>query len=485
MERKKKPVQSWNIEQMMFKPPIPFNKPIGQTRQPIGNNSYVYEITNTENGMKYIGYHKEGANIYTTSSTNKEFKEVLSNSLTRVLEYKIVFWGSVKECEQHEYELLTEVHAKDNPMYYNKWNGKPGVKKLNLQLTNELVNEIDDIRTFRNQKELKHFDLNTCIVEHSIRDVKEFEKVQCRELELDSENLGKIVDKIRNFGIRGNYDMPVYFENIMYKGVFYNELLVSGNHTREGMFKTRNENKGHTEDTLIKCLRISEEIGSTLQESEMDMIGNNLNADYNIGKAFSVADAIKECLEHEVSGHSWKTIAMVDRFMILGLTSTQVKNTVFNSVEDAIIKKAWEKAGKIVYNYRDIKEHAAELKRTGDNFRKNDDTFVIECSSGNPHLYRWFEHYYEAQMKRLVLGKSVQTKFQVVVYHNSEKSQSEWPRLWKQLMRPHYIPTVKDGYVFTDKDMAKLKSLIKYPIANFYEMRMWGSKVSKKTKTTV
>ena len=481
MVKKTKPVQSWNIEQMMFKPPIPFNKPIGQTRQPIGNNSYVYEITNTENGMKYIGYHKEGANIYTTSSTNKDFKEVLSNSLNRVLEYKIVFWGSVKECEQQEYELLNEVNAKDNPMYYNKWNGKPGIKKLNLQLTNELVNEIEDIRTFRNQKELKHFDLNTCIVEHSIKDVTFFDNVQCRQLQLDSENLSKIVDKIRNFGIRGNYDMPVYFENIMYKGVFHSELLVSGKHTREGMFKTRNENKGHTEDTLIKCLRISEEIGSTLQESEMDMMGNNLNADYTVGKSFSVADAVKECLEHELSGHSWETIEMVDRFMRLGLTSTQVKNTVFNSVKDSLTKSAWEKAGKVVYNYKD--KHSKKLTETADNFRKNDDTFVIECSSGNPHLYRWFENYYEAQMKRLALGKIVQTKLQIVVYHNSEKSQSEWPGLWKKLMRPHNIPTHKDGYVFTEKDMASLNSLIKYPIANFYEMRMWGNKVNKSKNT--
>ena len=86
-------------------------------------------------------------------------------------------------------------------------------------------------------------------------------------------------------------------------------------------------------------------------------------------------------------------------------------------------------------------------------------------------------------MKRLALGKIVQTKLQIVVYHNSEKIQSEWPGLWKKLIRPHNIPTHKDGYVFTEKDMASLNSLIKYPIANFYEMRMWGNKVNKSKNT--
>ena len=476
MRKKKSSAPGWNIEQMLFNPPIPFKTPIGKLRQPIGCTSYVYEITNTENGMKYIGYHKEGAEIYTTSSTNKDFKEVLATETNRILEYEIVFWGSVKECEQHEYELLNDVKAASNPMYYNKWNGKPGIKKLNLELTNQLVDEIDDVRTFRNQKQLTHLDLTNCIVEHTVKHVYEMAKVQVRELEIDKDNLNKIIDKIRN--TIGSYDMPVYFENVMYKGNFYEELLVSGNHTRTAMWETKDENKGHTEHTLIKCVRISEEIGQSLQESEMDILGNNLNADYSIGKAFSVGDAVQECLEHEKRGHSWKTIEMVDRFMRLGLTSSQVKNTVFNTVDDTLTKEAWKKAGKIVYDYRTT--HADILREVGDSFRKNDDTFVIECSSGNPHLYRWFEHYYEAQYERIMKGLPVQRKFQVVVYHNSEKSQSEWPRLWKQLMRPHNLPQEYKGYVFNDTDKSNLQSLIKYPEANFYEMRMWGSKVQGK-----
>lgn len=480
MKKVKTPTQGWNIEQMLFGPPIPFQVPVGLLRQPIGCTSYVYEITNTLNGMKYVGYHKEGDNVYTTSSTDKDFKHLLATETDRILKYEILFWGSVKECEQHEYELLTSIDARNNSMYYNRWNGKPGIRKLNLSLTNQLVDEIDDIRTFRNQKDLQHLVLSNCIVEKSLRDLWDMAKLQVRELEIDKDNLTKIVDKIRNR--IGSYDMPVFISNITYNGKFYEEILISGNHTRTALWKTRNENLSHTEDTLIKCVEISEEIAQMLQESEIEMLGNNLNADYSIGKSFSVGDAVQECLSHNKKGHSWETYEMVDRFMRLGLTSHQVKNTVFNKVKDILIKEQWEKENKMVYDYKTT--HSDLLKKKGDEFRKNDDTFVIECSSGNPHLYRWFEHYYEAQMKRLALGKSVQTKFQVVVYHNSEKSQSEWPRLWKQLMRPHYLPADYDGYVFTNEDMDNLNSLIKYPKADFYEMRMWGQKTQDK-KTSI
>ena len=472
MKKTKTPAQGWNIEQMLFIPPAPFQKPIGELRQPIGCTSYVYEITNTINGMKYVGYHKEGDNIYTTSSTNPDFKELLANTTERVLEYKIIFWGSVKECEQHEYEILTSVDARNNPLYYNKWNGKPGIRKLNLRLTNELVDEIDDIRTFRNQKNLVHFNLSECIVEKTLKDLWEMAKLQVRELEIDKDNLNKIIDKIRNR--IGSYDMPVYVRNVTYNGKFYEAILISGNHTRTALWKTRNENLSHTEHTLIKCVEISEELGQTLQESEIDILGNNLNADYSIGKSFSIGDAVQECLSHNSKGHSWETAEMVDRFMRLGLTSNQVKNTVFNSVNDILIKKEWEKAGKLVYDYKTT--HADLLKSTGDEFRKNDDTFVIECSSGNPHLYRWFENYYEEQFKRVIEGKEPQTKIKIVVYHNSEKSRSNWPKLWGQLMRPYNLPEKFEDYVFTNEDISKLRNLIKYPDVSFYEMRMWGSK---------
>jgi len=127
--------KGWNLEQMFdddTRPKI-FQQPEGP-RTKIGCDSYVYKIINTQNKMMYIGYHKEGDTLYGTSSTNKEFKELLASDAIGLFKYHILYWGSVEECKQVEYELLTKDDAKSNPMYYNKHNGHPGKKELNLSL---------------------------------------------------------------------------------------------------------------------------------------------------------------------------------------------------------------------------------------------------------------------------------------------------------------------------------------------------------------
>jgi len=476
----KKATKGWNLEMMIFNPPTEFNTPEGILRQPIGCNSYVYRITYVKDGRMYIGFHKEGDDIYTTSTTCKEFKEILASGEPNILKYEILFWGSVKECEQEEFELLTSVSAAKNPMYFNKWNGKPGVRKLNVEYLNEMINEINDIRTFRNQLDHKHFTIDD-IIEISVVDLNNIDAVQIRELRIDNENLAKIVDKIRNR--IGSYDMPVLLENITYKGKFYKQLLISGNHTRTALFKTKDENKGHTGHTLIKCLLIPEEICYQLQDSEVDMMGNNLNADFTPGKPFSSKDGIKECLFHHKNGHSWETVEMRQRLMLLGLTSGQV-DTVFANTHDSIIKETWEKMDRVVFDYTTRDKHLLESKAK-EFAEKNDDTFVLHCSSGNPHLYRWLDEYYQTQMKRISEGKIVQNKFKVVVYHNKERSKKQWPELFKKLIRPQNLPSEFDGYIFSSNDINTLKGLVTYPEFSYYEMKMWDNAVeSNKNKIT-
>jgi len=472
---KKQKTKGWNLEMMLFNPPTEFQKPVGILRQPIGCTSYVYRITYIKDGRMYIGFHKEGDDIYTTSSTCNEFKQILASGELDILKYEILEWGSVKECQQIEFEMLTSVNAAKNPIYFNKWNGKPGIRKLNIEFINSLVNEIDGIRTYRNDVVLYNFSTND-IIKISVNDLMDLAKVQIRELEIDDENLSKIVDKIRNR--IGSRDMPVLLENITYKGVFYEKLLVSGNHTRTALYKTKDENKGHTGDTLIECLLIPQSIGQELQDSEVDMIGNNLNADFTPGKPFSSKDGVKECLFHHKNGHSWETAEMRQRLMLLGLTSGQV-DTVFKNTQTAITKQDWKKLGRVVYDYTTTHKNVIENK--AEEFRKNnDDTFVLHCSSGNPHLYRWIDDYFKEQMNRISNGNPIQTKFKVVVYHNNETSQKNWPELFEKLVRPQHLPTNFNGYVFSESDMKSLTGLVTYPEFSYYEMKMWGNAVQSK-----
>ena len=472
-----KNVLGWNLETMLHPESRPaiFRKLTGLTRQPNGCNSYVYKITHIPDGNIYIGYHKESDTVYRTSSKNKVFRDILASGEVGILDYEILFWGSVKECEQKEFELLTAVDAANNPNYYNSWNGKPGVRKLDIKFVNELMKEIDDFRKRQYLRDHSILSVSENITQLSVGTLFNIDRLQIRELQLDTENLHKIMDRIKND--IGTYDMPVILKDITYDGVFYDFLLISGNHTTTAYWKLRNKNVGHTEDTLLDCVIIDEDIHRNLQDNEIDMLGNNLNADFNVGKSFTTRDGVKECLGHYKKGNSWKTQDMRARLMSLGLTSNQVK-TVFNTTEDEIKKDNVRKSGMIVYDYVDT--HKNKLRQKKEFFELQDsDTFVITSSSGNPHLYRWIESYINEQMYRLSIGKNIQSKIKVVVYHTNYKSKKQWKDLWCQLIRPQNIPHAFEGYLFNNTELSQLTSLFKFPDFSYYEMPMEGASVQK------
>jgi hypothetical protein len=477
--KKPKTKVGWNLE-IMFDDelrPINFQKPKGPRSQE-GCSSYVYRITNTRDGKMYIGYHKAGDKPYFTSTKNEKFQEVLAEKTPNLLSFEILFWGSVKECKQYEYELLTSLNAAKSDLYYNLNNGQPGVKKINIELVNTLTDEIDDFRKHQKLKKHNYLTEELNIVEFSVEELIEIDKLQSRELEIDNTNLQKIINRIRNR--IGNYDMPVIVENITIDGEFHDYLLISGNHTRTAYDKTKDENVGHTKNTLLKCVLITEDIHQLLQESEIWILSNNLNADYNVGKPFSTEDGVKECLEHEKKGHSWGTVQMRHRLMRLGLSPNQVQ-TVFDKVEDTLQKVAWEKEGTMVYDYINTREHKQLLNDVADNYISQG-YFVIKSASGNPHLYRWVESWIQHQLTRIIQGLSIQERIKIVVYHTNIKSQTKWHDLFKTLIRPQHLPAAKDGHRFTKAEHQLITDMIKYPDFSYYEMPMKGKSVSSKNQ---
>jgi hypothetical protein len=468
----------WNLE-IMFNPqlrPIIFNHPIGP-RIKQGCTSYVYKITNTQDGKIYIGYHKEGDKLYGTSTTNPELKQLLASNTPGLFNYEILYWGSVNEAKQKEFELLTEVNAAKNPNYYNLNNGRPGVRDVNIKGVNELTDEVDDIRKHQYLKQ--HFLLTreNNVIELSVNDLMKIHKLQSRELELDSANLHKIMGRIRHR--IGYYDMPVIVENITMDGVFHEKILISGNHTRTAFDKTKNENVGHTGDTLIKCVLITEDVHENFQEAEIWMLSNNLNAEYNVGKPFSVEDGIKEVKELEKKGHSWETSDVRDRLMRLGLTSSQVDN-VFNKVHDSIIKAEWQAEGNMIFDYVNTKEHKDVLQEVIDDYQKQG-YFVMSSASGNPHLYRWIEKWVQHQLTRIVNGLPIQERIKIVVYHTNTRSCDNWQYLWEMLIRVQNLPKAKDGHRFTDNELQLIKNHLKLPDFSYHEMPMKGKSFSSVT----
>ena len=96
-----------------------------------GYEAFVYEITNIQDGKKYIGYHSESFDgSYWGSPTDKYFLDILYSGDRPLLDYKIVATGLKKDMQNLESKLLSEVKAKSNPDYYNKAVAPSGDKAL-------------------------------------------------------------------------------------------------------------------------------------------------------------------------------------------------------------------------------------------------------------------------------------------------------------------------------------------------------------------
>ena len=82
--------------------------------------AFVYEWTNNKNGMKYIGSHKGNQNDGYVSSSKYLLEDYKKDpqSFTR----KILAFGTTEEMRSLETEMLQEVDACNNPLYYNKHN---------------------------------------------------------------------------------------------------------------------------------------------------------------------------------------------------------------------------------------------------------------------------------------------------------------------------------------------------------------------------
>jgi hypothetical protein len=470
MARNKKNL-AWNLEVIKNEETRP--KQIVETEGDLsiesGLNSTVYKFTNLDNDMWYIGFHKETDRAYFSSTTNSEFKSVLANKDSR-LKFEILDKGSVEECRQIEYELLTELDAKNNPMSYNLHNGHPGLRKLNILLVKDIVNDINILRN-RKTNDLKYLDRDKHIVGPEKASVlATFGKLQTRAMEIDRQNLFFVQDRIEN-GI-GDYQLPVFVTMVSIDGEFHDIALISGNHTVQG-YNTAGDHHPYTE---LDYIVLPPEIHQMLSEAEIRMISNDLNGDYNKGKAFSKADAIKECKEHHEKGHSWNTAAMQRRFMVLGLTKAQV-NGVVRDVIDQIEKQDMQSVGKTVMSWdvthSDILDF--EIKK-----RKSDTTYVTSSASTTPNLNRILSEWLEEQRKRVEQGKSVQNKILVLVYHSSQHTKKQFSSIKESILKIQNLKESNDP--LEEKLINEMSPLVIHPKIQFHELEMYISdtKVSQK-----
>jgi hypothetical protein len=396
------------------------NKPAGiktlnKSPMPNWSDSYVYKITSDKLNKTYIGYHKENGETYYGSPTDNELILLISDpkaDLTLTVEND--WFGSVEEMKQLEYELLTEVDARNNPNYWNKTNGQPGIPKFNR----EAINHIKDI-------------VNNGIEEYTsepilVADLSEIPKAQVRGEEYDLDNLKDIMDSIKRQG--GSTELakpPVILLNRTYNGVFYKELRIGGAHTIQAYCKA--DGGKYKYATKLATIRIPEQLHQNITDDGITLLGDLLNARKEISSPAKWEDGTKYLLKVRSLGRSWESPEVRQDLFDMGLSSSSV-NTAYQNAYAAIDDEKMVDAGYVVKDYTD--KHKQELEDKIAEVQKYEpDAFVGSSSSAAITWDRIFGRYdeeKEPQHKRI----------HWLVYHTSKKRQDDhWPKLEKKLLK--------------------------------------------------
>ena len=395
------------------------NKPAGiktlnKSTMPEWADSYVYKITSSKLNMTYIGYHKENGEAYFGSPTDNQLIKLLSEP-TAELEFTIVDFGSKKEMMQVEHELLSEVDARNNPNYWNKTNGIPGVPKFNREAINKIKGIVD------NGGE-KYLSTPTPVLE-----LTEVPKVQVRDVEYDTDNLRDIQDDIVNTAGSTEKAKPVVIlVNRVYDGVFYDELRIGGAHTIESYIRAAGGKYKNT--TELNVIRIPSELHEDITDDGIVLLGDLLNARREISSPATHEDGTKYLTTVRLMGRSWKTPEVRQDLRDMGLSSSSI-STAYENAQAILDDENMEKAGWVRKDYTS-KKHEQELFDKENEIRKyKKNTFVGSSSSAAITWDRIFDNYDKNKTKR-------HTRITWIVYHTSKKRRDElWPKLREKLQR--------------------------------------------------
>ena len=390
-----------------------------------GYVAITYEYVDLDNNIRYIGVHTEMHKPYWSSTTDKEFKKILINPKSN-LKLIIHSWGSFNEMKQLEYEMLTAVDAKNNPMYYNKHNGFPGVKPIDFDKVEKLRNEIDWIRDDRHDKEedFKIIGFECLSTKtYPIEELYSESKLQVRHETIDRENLEKIKSKIRvAMGDTEDAKPPVYLTDVEFEGEHYERLLISGNHTIAAYY----ELGGSYREAELPIIELGPEIHSQFSEAELYALGNELNSEKATAKPYSKEDAEKELLRFHQMGQSWNTSRNKVRMIKLGLTTAQV-DTVIGWVKQEIINMRKRKGGFNVMDYegvhKPIIDNLIEL-------HTDDNTYVCDYSGAAVKINNILVPFHKENEQLVLQNKKPKTKIKCFIRFTSEKIRDkDWPKL--------------------------------------------------------
>lgn len=430
--------------------------------QPYGLVATVYKYTNLNNGKIYIGMHLESDKPYHSSSKNDEFLKDKANRDSK-FKFEILEWGSVAECEDIEHELLKAVDAANNPLYYNKWNGKPGVKKKDKHFQNAVTKELKLLRKGKSPKNrIKILSADYIKEPKSFLYLyNNFGLVQIRDSQIISDNIDDIKDAVLyNYG---DVDYPIYLKDRWFEGSFYEYLLISGNHT----IYTPVDMGEHYQHEETEYIVIPKDIHEQYTDSDWRAVANNMNAKTNaIGKTYDEWDALKEAIDAYEDGNSYCTEDDKERWRLMGV-GKKIK-WIIKKVEEHKEEKTQNSKGLVRVNYSTPEGKALLVKKIKE--RTKEGRLILDMASGTPSLHRIINEYINQQKDRFDKGLVLFNEIYVFVHHSS-RSQIEVFQTLKTSVLNH-----KDFYNdinIDDEFKDEMKGKITTPNIEFEELPLY------------
>lgn len=369
--------------------------------------AYLYRYINLKNDKTYVGIHKGSVDdSYNHSSSNKEFQEVFSSSDSE-LKFEVPFFGSYNEMMNREHQILSEVDARNNPLFYNKTNGYPAYKELNLQKCLEMNERIDSDEFYVGKEDIK------------IHEAMTFIQVRFANIpELQHIVKGKVDDA------NGNTDECEAVLVWEKRGENGEDKRGDGNHTVFGVASSK-----HGIDVPVK--RVPYEEHCHLSDEEIAAIGRLRNKRSNKVKYSNDAKTgLKHLLDNHVTGEPVNTQSNRDWLKAFGFTTSEIK-TMIKKAKSIIDKNALRQNNLLWINYK-AAPHSAKLADTVQLFGQNEGMCSIYMSSLKFSVDRIIETLWAATK----IGKR---KIMVVIHHPSPEAETNW----KTVAQPNFINLFK------------------------------------------
>jgi hypothetical protein len=383
------------------------NKPESIKDVQLGNppsvyDAYLYRFTDLDTNRVYVGIHKGYVGDgYWHSSTHKDFNKLVADNDAN-LKYEILEYGDYNQMTVSEHKILTEADAKNNPLFFNKTNGSPKYRPIDLDKVKELANQIENGEFNCDEKE-------------SIEDISKLLRLQVRFQE-DAEHVKDISEKIDDAGGSTDKCNPIVIYEKRQEG---KDVIGDGNHTVAGVVKSKFGRD-------VPVARIPSDVHNDFTNEELIAVSNLLNKPADIiKKRASKEDMVKYIIKQYNNGVPVDDSSNKQFLKEMRFTNNQIKGILKASKQEVELNNL-QKANQLWIDYS-----SGSGKKTLQNkveSHRDKDTMCIALSSA---MFRWdhiFNHIFDNTIEnsKTKVREQGKSKLVILVHHNGPAAEDKW-----------------------------------------------------------